>query len=328
MLKLKYLFDNRDLAKMILGNWEYDPSSTKMFKYYRISSNAVYPFKSEDKVKLLRFAPCTEKNKNNIIGELEFIKYLKLREYPVLCTVPSKDNQELLEVSTPWGEYFAVVFDRVAGVQLEQIDYTYDICRKHGKSLGKLHKLSSEYKPDKELRWSYEDVLTWIEKELSSFSDETLAMQEIKLLKEFFSKLPKNEQTYGMVHYDFEMDNIFYDKDTDMLNIIDFDDSMYHWYAMDIEQALNSIVNEVPCEDYSLTRDFFIKGYREEFSITDEMLSYLTVFRRFADLYGYVRVLLSTKEVWDNEPEWMMDLRIYLATLMKDSSKHFGDLLV
>lgn len=44
MLKLKYLFDNRDLAKMILENWDYDESSLKMFDYFRISSNAVYPF--------------------------------------------------------------------------------------------------------------------------------------------------------------------------------------------------------------------------------------------------------------------------------------------
>ena len=63
-------------------------------------------------------------------------------------------------------------------------------------------------------------------------------MQEAKLLNELFSKLPKNEQNYGLVHFDFELDYIFYDISTDMLNIIDFDDSMYHWYAMDIEQAL------------------------------------------------------------------------------------------
>lgn len=51
MLKLKNLFDNRDLTKMILENWEYDPSSLDMFDYYRISSNAVYPFKNEGNVK-------------------------------------------------------------------------------------------------------------------------------------------------------------------------------------------------------------------------------------------------------------------------------------
>jgi Ser/Thr protein kinase RdoA (MazF antagonist) len=38
---------------------------------------------------------------------------------------------------------------------------------------------------------------------------------------------------YKIVH----LDNIFYDISTDTPNIIDFDDSMYHWYAMDIEQA-------------------------------------------------------------------------------------------
>ena len=103
---------------------------------------------------------------------------------------------------------------------------------------------------------------------------------------------------------------------------------MYHWYAMDIEQALDNIANEISCEDHSLMRDSFINGYREEFSITDEMLSYLPVFRRFADLYGYVRVLVATKEVWDNEPKWMMNVRMHLESLMKDRSNHFGNPII
>ena len=294
MLKLKYLFDNRDLAKMILENWEYDTSSLDMFNFYRISSNAVYPFKNNGKIRFLRFSPCVEKDKNNILGELDFIRYLKLKGYPALCAVPSKNEQELLEVRTPWGDYFAVVFDRVPGVQLGEVHYTNDICRKHGKYLGKLHKLSYEYKSTIKLRWSYEDVLSWIENQLSNFSGEVLAMQEVKLLKEYFQKLPKYDQTYGMIHYDFELDNVFYDEVTDTLNIIDFDDSMYHWYAMDIEQALDSIMNETSCEDFSLLKGNFIEGYREEFNVSDEMLSYMPIFRRYANLYGYVRVLSSS----------------------------------
>ena len=75
----------------------------------------------------------------------------------------------------------------------------------YGRYLGKLHKLSSEYKPIKKLRWSYEDVLLWIEKELSNFPDEILAMQEVKILKEYLLKLPKNDQNFGLIHYDFEL---------------------------------------------------------------------------------------------------------------------------
>ena len=328
MLKLRYLFDNRDLAIMILENWEYDPASLHMLDYFRISSNATYPFEYEGKRRFLRFAPCTEKDKSNILGELDFVRYLKKRGYPVLSTVPSKNNRELLEVNTPWGKYYAVVFESVAGVRLDQTDYSYDMCKKHGRILGRLHKLSSEYKPSKALRWSHKDVFSWIEKELSHLPDEDSARQEAKLLNEFFSKLPCNDQIYGLVHYDFELDNIFYDQTTDTLNVIDFDDSMYHWYVLDIVQALDNIAEEISCEDFSLMRDCFIKGYREEFSVSDEMLSYLPAFKRFIDLYGYVRTLVATKEAWDNEPKWMTNLRMHLTSLMEDRSRNFGQPII
>lgn len=324
MLKLKYFFDNRDLAEMILKNWEYDLSSLKLFDYYRISSNAIYPFQYNGKTRLLRFSPVAERDKNNLMGELEFICYLKSREYPVLSTVPSKDNKELVEVDTPWGKYFAVVFDRVAGTQLGEIEYTQEICRKHGEYLGKLHRLSSEYKPDKRLRWSYEDVLEWIEKELEDFPNEVLAKQEAKRVRDYLSEIPKDDQNFGLIHYDFELDNIFYDQSTDILNIIDFDDAMYHWYAMDIERSLNNIISETSCEDYSMLRENFIMGYTQEFNVSDEMLMYMPRLRRFANLYGYTRVLVSTKETWDNEPRWMLDLRDRLKSIMEQDSMFFG----
>ena len=324
MLKMKYLFDNRDLAEMLVKNWEYDTSSLDMFNYYRISSNAVYPFKCNGKTRLLRFSPVEEKIKSNLISELDFIRYLRLNGYPALCTVASKNNQELLEIGTPWGDYFAVVFERVAGIQLGEIDYNYDICRKHGKYLGKLHKLSSEYKPQTRPHWSYEDVLQWIEKVLSNFKSEVKAMQEVRELISYLSKLPKNHTTFGLIHYDFELDNIFYDQATDTLSVIDFDDAMYHWYAMDIEQALDSIMNEIPYDNYFVMKDIFIEGYKEEFYVSDDMLSYMPIFRRFANLYGYARMLLSISEVWDNEPKWLVDLRGKLILAMNQRSKSFG----
>lgn len=77
MLKLQYLHKNEELAAMLLGNWEHDPESLHLFQYYRISSNAVYPFENTGHSQLLRFAPVTEKQKDNILAELEFIAYLR-----------------------------------------------------------------------------------------------------------------------------------------------------------------------------------------------------------------------------------------------------------
>lgn len=73
MLKLRHLFDNRDPAVMILKNRDYDPASIDMPDRFRISLNAAYHFEYEGKKRSLRFAPCAEKDKNNILGELDFI---------------------------------------------------------------------------------------------------------------------------------------------------------------------------------------------------------------------------------------------------------------
>lgn len=88
---------------------------------------------------------------------------------------------------------------------------------------------------------------------------------------------------------------------------------------------LDSILSEIGHEAYPLMKESFLDGYREEFNVSDEMLSYMPVFRRFANLYGYCRILLSSAEVWDNEPEWLNDLRGKLTNAMNNRSILFGN---
>lgn len=62
MLKLKYLFENYNLAKEALKNWEHDTDTLdEMLSQFRISSNAIYPFCQGGKVCFLRLAPTEEK---------------------------------------------------------------------------------------------------------------------------------------------------------------------------------------------------------------------------------------------------------------------------
>lgn len=103
VLKLEYLHNNEELASMLLGNWEFDPESLHLFQYYRISSNAVYPFENAGENQLLRFAPAAEKRKDNVRAELEFIAYLRECGYGVLEAVASNTGEKLVEADTPWG---------------------------------------------------------------------------------------------------------------------------------------------------------------------------------------------------------------------------------
>ncbi|GIN87137.1 hypothetical protein J6TS2_35230 [Heyndrickxia sporothermodurans] len=324
MLKLKYLFNNVDLAEMLLKNWEYDKESMDMFKFYRISSNAIYPFQFQGKTRLLRFSPTSEKRRDQILAELEFISYLRSGQYEALETVFSKKGEELVEAQTPWGVYYASVFRCVPGVQINGTDLSDRIIFSYGKALGKLHRLSSQYQPSNYKRWSYRDVLNWIHDRLLDLADEGLALKETQLLQAYFDSIPITKSNFGLVHYDFEYDNVFYDEISKACYVIDFDDAMYHWYVMDIEKALDSLQDCIPPKMLEQKTSCFMDGYRSEYAVSEEMMSLIPACRRFNNLYGYVRILKSIEEKWDNEPEWLEGLREKMINYMKEDSTCFG----
>lgn len=323
MLKLKYMFDNKDLAHMILKNWEYDYDDPNLLKYYRISSNAVYWCKNQGETFFLRFTPAGEKSKEKILAELEFLNYLRENAYPAVDTILSKAGNELEVVDTPWGTFYAVAFKKASGKQISEMHLTKDLIFDLGKALGKLHKLNSEFSPVNNKRDDWKETACWMEDVLSTFPDETAAKSELSILRAYFSKLPTTKENFGLIHYDFEPDNVFYNEITETYNPIDFDDAMYHWYAMDIEQSLDSIKEDIPEEQVEPSVNEFIKGYRSEYAISDEMLKLLPIFRRYANLYGYVRILRSVEEKWNNEPDWMINLRIKLENLLNRRKDRF-----
>ncbi|MGG4147355.1 phosphotransferase, partial [Paenibacillus algorifonticola] len=320
----KYLFNNTDLAEMLLQNWSYDADSLELFQYYRISSNAVYPFRFEGNTRLLRFAPQSEKNKANTLAELAFIAYLKENGFNVLEAVAAKQGSELVEAVTPWGNYAASVFKRVPGQSFDQVDFNAAALFAYGKTLGELHRLSSTYTPEKQRRWTYEEVLDWIEEELSAFPEETAALYEAKQLRNYFQTWPVSDTHFGLIHYDFECDNVFYDKETGFCHVIDFDDAMYHWYAMDIYVALESLQEFIAPEDWERKKQLFADGYTSEFVWNVETEAMLPGCKRFDNLYSYARVKRAIAETWQNEPEWMMQLRNRLEQSLKEAEASFG----
>jgi Ser/Thr protein kinase RdoA (MazF antagonist) len=324
MLKLKYLFDNRGLAKMLLDNWDYDASSLGMLADYRISANAIYPFQKDGGICFLRFCPVSEKRMENIQAELAFIGYLRGAGYPALEPVPSKSGDELIRKATPWGAYYASVFKRVAGEPITDTSFDDEILFAYGAALGQLHKLSSAYIPQQHRRWTHENVFDWIEATLRDLPLDGAALDELKLLKAYFATLPKDQKNYGLIHYDFEPDNVFYDEATKTCSAIDFDEAMYHWYVMDVVQSLDSLEGEVKVADFPQKRSIFLEGYRSRFAPDEALMQAMPAFRRFAGLYGYACVARSVAETWENEPEWMLALRVKLSSFLARKSEEFG----
>jgi Ser/Thr protein kinase RdoA (MazF antagonist) len=305
MLKLRYLFSNPDLALMLLKHWEYDEASLDLFQYYRISTNAIYPFRQNNQVCFLRFCPTTEKLKTNLLAELEFIRYLRGHGYPALEPLPSISGEFLIERPTPWGDTYASVFKRVAGQPLNETALDDEKLLAYGAALGRLHALSRAYAAPKIKRWTYMDVFNWIEEVLRGLATAKPPLIELELLRQYFSTLPIHPGVHGLIHYDFELDNVFYDEVTQTCSVIDFDD-------------------EVTAQEFPLKKAAFLRGYSSQFPLDETLLPAMPAFRRFANLYRYTRVVRARLECWENEPEWLVELRKKLESLLARDAEFFG----
>ncbi|OEO30587.1 hypothetical protein VW23_020460 [Devosia insulae DS-56] len=319
MLKLKYLEDNRPLAELLRADWDADPAP---FAWYRISSNAIYLFSFEGEQRFLRFAPAAEKRAENIAAELELLSYLGKAGYGAAVPIAARNGQHVVSTTTPWGSYHATAFHAVPGIQLSRTDLGETIITSYGRALAELHQLSKAYRPDRPRRWSESDVLDWIRTELRPLPGTEAAVAEAEVIGRRLSELPRNAESYGLVHYDFECDNVFFDAASGRCFAIDFDDAMYHWFAMDIGQAVDSLADEVEPELAAAREAMFLAGYASVRPLPDPALR--PVCRRFADLYWYARVAYALSETWPTEPDWMIGLRSRLEDGKTERAARFG----
>lgn len=67
MLPLKELYEDFDLAYFALQQYDYNKEKTKeVINYFRISSNAIYPFVSNKKPCFLRLSPLQYKSMQDV----------------------------------------------------------------------------------------------------------------------------------------------------------------------------------------------------------------------------------------------------------------------
>lgn len=309
MLKLKYLYENFDLAKLALENWEYDAYTLDAhLRHFRISSNAVYPFSWKGQMRFLRLSPVSEKMESNLKGELEFLCYLQAKGYPAATPVSSNSGHLVIAIDSAWGKYYASVFQGVDGIPLEEMDFSDHILFKYGQALGQLHVLSAEYCPVVR-KWTYLDVLSWIESVLKEYRAPDKMRTELDGVRQALNELPQTSETFGLVHYDFEPDNVFWNETRKCCAAIDFEDSMYHFFLVDLEQALDALMDVLPADRRASARSKFLLGYQSIKTLEPGYAGKQMLMRRFCNLYSYARLVRCVAEQYPNEPDWMIGLR-------------------
>jgi Ser/Thr protein kinase RdoA (MazF antagonist) len=303
------------LAEKLLESWGYDEGSVYAFRY---SANFIFVFKRNEENYFLRFNEVSEKDLPLLEAEMKVLDYLTETISRVVKPVLSLEGKKVERVETEYGTYYASVFEALSGkkYEIEELDqHQYFIW---GKSLGKLHETMK--KRDESAHF---DRLTWRDhvNSIESFlpEKETAAKNELLNFLGWAEALPVTHDNFGLIHYDFELDNQRWENDE--VGILDFDDCAYYWYVADIAFALRDL------DEKNRTNPLFaefIKGYESETVVDADLLDQLPMFGRLHDLTMFAKLLRSVDIPESADyPEWMINLRGKLVDKIAGYRKAF-----
>lgn len=312
MLKLNDLFENFDLAKHCISYWEHDPESLReTLGWFRISSNAIYPFRQGEGLCFLRLCPAHEKPLAAVESEISVIRWLRQQGFAAMEPVPMKDGRTCALLATPWGNYAASCFRQVAGQSVEDIPATPALVEGYGRCLGELHRLLSRC-PCGQGRRNHEAWLEEAEQRLMAHHAPEALLALLRETRCQLRSLPITPANYGLIHFDFEPDNVFYDPQTSQFSVIDLDDMLHCWHALDVVRALDGLADLPEAEEPLSQQEresLFLCGYRTQHPFTEADEASLPLMRRLVQLTEYAGLVRALSEEVPDPPEWMVQLR-------------------
>lgn len=296
------------VADQILANWEHDDDS---LRFVRSSANFVCRFTHDGERRFLRFAASSERERDAIAAEVHLLTWLTRVGLPVNHPIVAKTGRFVETVETDAGTFHAVVFAGLPGSHLAFGDLTLSQFRAWGAALGQLHLAMKKYPQRHALsRSSWREYLEPTRR-LGERGEPAVA-RELDRVTAALEALPVNPDSYGLIHFDFELDNLCWQDGS--IGILDFDHCAHCWYVADIAFALRDLF----VDDVDLNAEpfrAFVGGYAEQCPLDRELLATIPLFLRALALIHYAWLTRSL-DLPDNPkyPDWLEGLRRKFAT--------------
>ncbi|MCP1184358.1 phosphotransferase enzyme family protein [Paenibacillus sp. 1781tsa1] len=255
--------------------------------------NVVYTCEQEGFQSLiLRVSFLPDRKREDYIAELEYIRYLFDHGASVSNVVSSKNVHLLEEITDGEHTFFVCLFNKAKGKLLVENHYQYregvpltEYYYNSGKVLGKMHQLSKSYAPVHRRHHFFDKYNTEYIERLVPKSFSLLRSKMVELLQAV-KEMGSSQETFGMIHFDYNDGNYSIDFDTGQITVYDFDNSCFGWYMYDLADLWTHGVGWVQFEPDADKRkqfmdDYFqtaLAGYSSETKIEDSMLEKLPLF--------------------------------------------------
>jgi len=303
------------IADQIASRWFASPDSVKIM---RASANFVCLVADDGKHYTLRFNTEELRPIDALQSEIRLLLSLRNFSLPVQHPLKSLDENYSELISTDLGRFTAVVFEYIPGEIKEISDLQVSEFQRWGEALGRLHHTLE----DNQFTLSINHPR--LGEQLKSAQPPTArGAEEKSALLNWLNKLDKGPANYGVIHYDFELDNLVWDE-SGQIYIIDFDDTAISWYMADLAFALSDLYENAG--DFNDPRlRAFLNGYRSKKTLAPDMLAELGGFIRLKNFLTYHRLLKAVDlEADSSHPQWTNQLINKLSAKIADLEDHFS----
>jgi Ser/Thr protein kinase RdoA (MazF antagonist) len=292
------------------GKYGYDINDLTDLRGFQ---NFVYKASRGTRSCILRIAHSSHRTKSLSEAELDWIMYL--HHYGVSAAAPIRSQAgKYVDRVEREDDYFVITaFEEASGFKPHYTAYIEDndLIRKLGRLTGKIHALTKKYRisdgASKRFEWLENNYLT----KFDDYVPDSYAYL-LEKTRKFYNgllSLPKDIDSYGLVHGDIHLNNFHVHNDDIVL--FDFDECEYNWFAADVAYPLfyatplPSDGEEKRARAAQTFYDHFMEGYSQENTLDRSWLQRIPLFLRLREilvLSGAFRSLdLNSLHPWSKE---------------------------
>jgi Ser/Thr protein kinase RdoA (MazF antagonist) len=284
--------------------WGVEPGACR---FWRSSANHVFAVRDDrfpGGAGYLRAVPAWWRDRFRVEAVAGLVAGLTRCGLPVAAITPSLGGDLIETVATELGDYHVMVVAGAAGQQLDVGDLTEDRVHRWGAALARVHRDAGAHSalPRAFERLACADALLR--------DDHQLEMAAGRVT-ELLARLPAGPDRFGVIHGDFELDNLAWEADA--VTMFDFDEAAQSWYADDIARATRDL-DSLPMPRRQQLLTAFVTGYRSIRPLDDHDLQCRPLFTAA----HAAESLLGLREVIDDgfadtDPQWLTTLRAKIS---------------
>jgi Ser/Thr protein kinase RdoA (MazF antagonist) len=296
------------IADQVAARWGYAAGTAK---WWRSSASHVFVLPKDGRRRYLRFVPDSYRGPKYLAVVAELMARLSDGGSAVVRPVAAESGALTTTVATGLGAVHAMVVEPAPGADVDVSELTASQARQWGQALARLHRDAAG------LDAGLPEAFGELPSVGTLFADDAELVEATARLADVMSELPRRQDRWGVVHGDFELDNMAWEEGGPVA--YDFDEAALSWYAADIAYAVRDLTDHTgrPASVHRARFDAFVDGYRSVRPFDDEDLGRLPLFAGLHAAASLVRITRALGEPAQGEPDWMGELRDDLTDMAR-----------